>query len=145
MFGHILIPIDGSTLSAAAADKAMAFAKEIGAKVTVVTVIEPFNALLMRADALSGVDATIEREARDAATRFLKEATLMAGSHGIKCETHVLESNAPHQVIVAFAIEQKCDLIAMASHGRRGISALILGSETLKVLTTSKIPVLVYR
>lgn len=145
MYNHILIPTDGSPLSTVAIEKSIDFARETGAKTTVVTVVEPSHAFTSDADQLSKTRADFERQAREQAAGYLTVAELKAKALGVPCETLQIESDQPYQAIIDAAAQRGCDLIAMASHGRRGLGAIILGSETVKVLTHSKIPVLVYR
>jgi nucleotide-binding universal stress UspA family protein len=145
MYTNILMPTDGSPLSTITVEKGMAFARDAGAKVTVLTVTEPFHIFSTEVEQLSDTHAQYERHARQVAADYLADAEHKAKAFGVPCDTVHLESDQPYQAIIDTANERGCDLIAMASHGRRGVSALILGSETLKVLTHSKIPVLVYR
>lgn len=145
MFQHILVPSDGSLLSAAAVDKALDLAREIGAKVTVLTAVEPFHVLSMNSKQLADTRATYERHAKAEAARYLAEAEHKAKGLGVQCQVVQLEHEQPYKAIIETAKKSGCDLIAMASHGRRGVSALVIGSETTKVLTHSSIPVLVYR
>ncbi|QCI67613.1 universal stress protein [Phreatobacter stygius] len=145
MYHHILIPTDGSPLSAMAVDKSIAFAQETGAGVTVLTVVEPFHIFSAEAEQLASSRAEYRRHAREAAANRLADAELKARERGVPCSAIQVEHDHPYQAIIDTAAEKGCDLIAMASHGRRGVSALVLGSETVKVLTHSKTPVLVYR
>ena len=145
MFQHVLVPSDGSLLSAATVDKALDLAREIGAKVTVLTVVEPFHVLSTDSGQLADTRATYERHAKADAARYLAEAERKAKSLGVQCQVVQLEHEQPYKAIIETAKKSGCDLIAMASHGRRGVSALVIGSETTKVLTHSSIPVLVYR
>src|SRR6516225_2692660 len=120
MHTHILIPTDGSDLSDEAIQYGTALAKAVNAKVTGVTVFTPFHFLSV-------------------------EPEMVADAAGVSCEVVHVEHEHPYKAIIDVANNKACDLIVMASHGRRGISAIVLGSETLKVLTHSTIPVLVYR
>ena len=140
MFRHILIPTDGSLLSTAAIDSGMAFARACGARVTVLAVIEPVKAWW--GEAHGGPGAVVAAEDR---VSYLDEAGRRAREAGVPCALVQVEHDHPYQAIIDTAAQAGCDLIAMASHGRRGVAALVLGSETTKVLTHSKIPVLVYR
>ena len=144
MYHHILIPTDGSPLSASAVEKGVALAKTLGAKVTALTVMEPFPVLR---GAPQSYDAPAEytRHAHAQAERHLAEAEQQAKLVGVPCEVVKVEHGQPYEAIIETAGARGCDLITMASHGRRGISALILGSETMKVLMHSKLPVLIYR
>lgn len=145
MFSHILVATDGSLLSEAAVEKAINLAREAGAKVTVVTATEPFHVMATDSKQLADTKATYERHIKSVAARYLGEAERKAKAQGVQCHVVQVEHDHPYQAIIDTAKQVGCDLIAMASHGRRGVSALVLGSETIKVLTHSSIPVLVYR
>jgi nucleotide-binding universal stress UspA family protein len=145
MFQHVLIPTDGSMLSESALDKAMNLAREEGAKVTVVTATEPFHVFSGDSKQLAETRASYQKHMKAEAARHLADAERKAKSLGLQCTVLQVEGQHPYQAIIDAAKKQGCDLIAMASHGRRGVSALVLGSETTKVLTHSSIPVLVYR
>lgn len=144
MFKHILLPTDGSELSDAALQAGLKFCKEIGAKATVLTITLPFpNSPL---GALAGnVQGAYETEMRKTAEARLASAKQMADAAGVRCDTLSDSHWQPYQAIVSAAESAKCDAIFMASHGRRGVVGLLLGSETQKVLTHSKLPVIVYR
>ncbi len=145
MFKHILIPTDGSPLSGAAVDKSVALARDAGAKVTFLCVTEPFHVFSTGADQLESSRASYDTHARAVATAYLDNAARKARAQGVASETVQQEDDSPHQAIIDAATARGCDLIAMASHGRKGMAALVLGSVTTKVLTHSAIPVLVYR
>jgi nucleotide-binding universal stress UspA family protein len=145
MFQHILVATDGSLLSKSAVDKAMNLAREIGAKVTVLTATEPFHVIAIDSQQLSDTREAYERHVKAEAARYLEEAERNAKAQGVQCRVVQVEHEQPYRAIIDKAKELGCDLIAMASHGRRGVSALVLGSVTNKVLTHSSIPVLVYR
>jgi nucleotide-binding universal stress UspA family protein len=147
MFKNILVPTDGSDLAAKAVEQAVLFAKEIGAKITAVTVTEPFPAHLASVASNELEYAPIEyiNHARAYAETVLGTVSAAANSAGVACEVLHVEHGQIYQAIIDAASARNCDLIVMASHGRRGVSAVVLGSETVKVLTHSKIPVLVYR
>ncbi|HRN61035.1 MAG TPA: universal stress protein [Luteimonas sp.] len=145
MYAHLLVPTDGSPLSAHAVDEALAFAKSLKAKVTFCTAIEPFHIIAYMPEQIVETRDAYERHAREEADRRLQEAVAKAQAQGVACETVASVADDPYQAIIETANERGCDLIAMASHGRRGVKALVLGSVTAKVLTHSTIPVLVYR
>jgi nucleotide-binding universal stress UspA family protein len=145
MYHHILIPTDGSPLSTVAVEHSMDFARDADAKVTVLTVVSPFHAFSADASQLANTRAEYERRAGTQAAEILTDAQLKARARGVRCDVVQLQSDSPYEAIINTAEKSGCDLIAMASHGRRGVAAIVLGSETLKVLTHSKIPVLVYR
>jgi nucleotide-binding universal stress UspA family protein len=145
MYKNILIPTDGSDLAAKAVEHGVAFAKEISAKITALTVTEPFAAFAVAPSQLEYTRAEYNKQAEAYAEQALAAVAAAGELAGIACETHHVERNHVYQAIIDTATANGCDLILMASHGRRGMSAIILGSETVKVLTHSKIPVLVYR
>jgi nucleotide-binding universal stress UspA family protein len=147
MFKHILLPTDGSPLSARAIAAGVALAKLSGARVTALFVAPPATPLVfehflpVRYMTPEDHAAQIAREAAHA----LGEVEKAAKAAGVTCETKQLVSDYPADAIVKTATKGKCDLIVMASHGRTGVSSLLLGSETHKVLTHAKVPVLVHR
>ena len=141
MYRHILIPTDGSELAEHGLAHGLALAKSLGAKVTVIFVLEPFSELTGPAF-LEALTKYIELRKEQAASA-LDRAAKAAKEAGVSCETLQVESGQPHQAIIATAEDKGCDLIAMSSHGRSGLSMLLIGSVTNKVLTLAKIPVLV--
>ena len=145
MYTHILIPTDGSELSDKAVRHGIALAKRIEAKVTALTVLTPFRVFTMNAQLIEDTPAQYEARMQRHAERILGSVAQLAEAAGVACETVRFEHEHPYQAIIGTAASRGCDLIVMASHGRRGISAIVLGSETVKVLTHSKIPVLVHR
>ena len=145
MYKNVLIPTDGSDLAAKAVEHGVAFAKEIGAKVTAVTVTEPFAVFALAPSQLEFTRDGYKRHADAYAEQTLGAVAAAAKQAGIACETLHIEREHVYEAIIDTASTKGCDLIVVASHGRRGVSAVVLGSETVKVLTHSKIPVLVYR
>ncbi|KAF1684645.1 universal stress protein [Pseudoxanthomonas broegbernensis] len=145
MYKHLLVPTDGSPLSDTAVDQALALARALDAKVTLFTAVEPFQVFAYLPEQVAETRDAYERHARAAAARRLEQAAQKAAAAGVAHASAVADSADPHESIIATAKEKGCDLIAMASHGRRGVKALVLGSVTAKVLTYSNIPVLVYR
>jgi nucleotide-binding universal stress UspA family protein len=145
MYKHILIPTDGSDLSDMAVRQGMALAKSIDAKVTAVTVSPPFPTYAIEPLMLTETPEQYRRECEAAAERYLATVREVARVSGVPCDVVHVESSYPYEAIIETARTRGCDLIFMASHGRRGMSALVLGSETTKVLTHTKIPVLVCR
>lgn len=149
MFQHLLVPVDGSELSANTADRAITFAKETGAQITFFFAKPEYPLAFYGEGAL--IDPTTPERfaemAEEQADEILSEAEAKskAAAQGVKVASLSLTNAAPWEGIIAAAQQVGADLIFMASHGRRGISGLLLGSETQKVLTHSKIPVLVYR
>jgi nucleotide-binding universal stress UspA family protein len=145
MFKHILIPTDGSDLSRKAILYGAQLAKESGAKVTGLTVTEPYQAAGMDAVFVPVDLGDYEEQSRVLSEKAIEQVKMAAQAAGVSCETIREVHDQPYRAIIDAALALGCDLIVMASHGRRGISALLLGSETAKVLTHSTIPVLVYR
>ena len=145
MFKHILIPTDGSDLSRKAMLYGMKLAKLANAKVTALTVRAPYSVSSIDVIGVVGSSEEYDEETRQAAARALTQVSMAGEAEGLKVETLQEVNDQPYRAIIECARANKCDLIVMASHGRRGVSALLLGSETTKVLTHSKIPVLVYR
>lgn len=145
MYKHILIPTDGSELAAKAVNHGIAFAKSIGAKITVLTTTEPFLVFSTDPKMITDTAPVYKRHAAEFAAKTLDAVAKSAKAAGVPCETIHLEQGFPYEGIIKTANMKGCDLILMASHGRNGVSAVVLGSETVKVLTHCKIPVLVYR
>jgi nucleotide-binding universal stress UspA family protein len=147
MFKHILIPTDGSELSDLAVTKGSHFASEIGAKVTLFFAKPGFPVAYFGEGALIDpiTPSQFAEMADQQAGKVLQAAVLVCAKAGVTCDTATETSDVPYEAIIEVAQKRGCDLIFMASHGRRGISGLLLGSETNKVLTHSQIPVLVYR
>jgi nucleotide-binding universal stress UspA family protein len=144
MYKRILISTDGSDISNKAVKAAVDMAKALGAELFAISVKEPFPY-----SAISEMQPVPPQEFFDAQERIaaerVKAVVGTAEKGGVKCHAHTVEALHPWEAILDHAKTQKCDLIAMASHGRSGLSALLLGSETQKVLTHSSIPVLVIK
>ena len=145
MFKHILFPTDGSELSEKAIRTTVALAKSMSASVTGLTVSEPFHVLATDPVMVTDTEDVYRARCEKRAKQYLDAIKKAAESAGVVFAGLHLFSDQPYTAIISTASAQGCDLICMASHGRRGISALVLGSETVKVLTHSKIPVLVWR
>ena len=144
MYKHLLVPTDGSKLSDQAVKEASALASTLGAKVTLFHVA-PMQIWPVYAESALVVqysEADFRVETRRNAELVLEKAAKRAG---MPVATQFVLSDLPHDAIVKAAAKFKCDLIVMASHGRRGLSGFLLGSETQKVLTHSRVPVLVVR
>jgi len=144
MYQRILFPTDGSVISSKALQQALDLAKLAGAELLVLSVKEPYPY-----SALSEVQPVAPQAYFDATERLasahVKAALAAAAAAGVKASGATVEAVHAWEAILDHAKETACDLVVMASHGRRGISALLLGSETQKVLTHSTIPVLVVR
>lgn len=147
MFKNILVPTDGSQLSADTAQRAISFAKETGAKIVFFFAKPEYPVAFYGEGAL--IDPTTPEQFADMAEKQAREildaCEAMARESGVSASSVCVTSDVPYEAIIEAANSAGCDLIFMASHGRKGISGLLLGSETQKVLTHSRIPVLVYR
>jgi nucleotide-binding universal stress UspA family protein len=145
MYKHILIPTDGSDLSEKAIKQGLALAKSIGAKVTAITVSQTFHTFSVDPVIVTDTPKQYQKNCDARAERYLSIAKNVAKAASVPYEgIHVMHDH-PYEAIVGAAKDKGCDLICMASHGRKGMSAIVLGSETVKVLTHSKIPTLVCR
>ncbi len=144
MFKRILVPTDGSEITAKAVQTAAAMARLTGASLTALSVKEPFPY-----SAISEMQPVPPQEFYDAQERIaserVKTAVDAAKAAGVACEGFTVEALHAWEAILEHTKTQNCDLIVMASHGRRGLSAMLLGSETQKVLTHSTVPVLVVK
>jgi nucleotide-binding universal stress UspA family protein len=145
LYSNILIPTDGSELAGKAVQHGIALAQQIGAKVTALTVLPPFHVFTADTQMLEDTPAQYKARMQQHAEKTLGAVADAAQAAGVACEIVHVEREHPYRAIIDTADAKGCDLIVMASHGRHGISAVILGSETVKVLTHSKIPVLVHR
>jgi nucleotide-binding universal stress UspA family protein len=145
MYANILIATDGSELAGKAVQHGIALAKRIGAKTTALTVLPPFHMITSDTQMLTDTPAEYKSSMNQHAEKTLGAVAHLAKAAGVPCELVHVEHEHPYQGIIDTAKSKGCDLIVMASHGRRGIAAIVLGSETVKVLTHSKIPVLVHR
>jgi nucleotide-binding universal stress UspA family protein len=145
VYKHILVPTDGSKLSLKAAREAARLAAPLKARITALYVIPPFSP----PSGGEGIAFRLQHVVREYEEGMRKQAdealAKVAAAAGRACERSAVVHPNPWEAIISSAKSRKCDLIVMASHGRRGLSALLLGSETQKVLTHSKTPVLVCR
>ena len=148
MYKHILVPTDGSRLSVKAVKAAVQLAKTLGAKVTGLYVIPPYVPP-MYGEAVVYVPEVSPKRYKELSEKEARKALaaieVEAQTAGVPCKAASITADQAWQGIIRSARAKKCDLIVMASHGRRGLTGLLLGSETTKVLTHSKIPVLVCR
>ena len=147
MFKQILVPTDGSQLSQDAARSAVSFAKNMGAGITAFYAKKEYPVRLFVEDALikTITPEEFDRETEKEAQNILGFVEKLCHEAGVEYKKSTQTSNSIYSAIIETAAKMNCDLIFMASHGRRGVDSLLLGSETSKVLTHSKIPVLVYR
>ncbi|HKA42171.1 MAG TPA: universal stress protein [Burkholderiales bacterium] len=145
MYKHVLLPIDGSSLSELAVSNGLQFAKAIGARVTAFYAAPERQPESLEHCWVDVQMPTLEDVGAAEAQQYLAAIASKAKDAGVPCETLSLEHASPHQAIIHAAQVRGCDLIIMASHGRKGITGDLVGSETARVITNCKIPVLVYR
>jgi len=145
MYKHILFPTDGEAPSVAAIAACVALAKDAGALLTVLHVRTPFHFLSAHPAVLSDTPRAYAVHSQQRAEACLEQVAAACRAQGVAHETVSVEHELPSRAIVDVARERGCDLVAMASHGRRGVQALFIGSETQKVLASSPVPVLVFR
>jgi nucleotide-binding universal stress UspA family protein len=145
MFKHLLIATDGSPLSEQAGRRAVALAKALGAQATGLTVSLPFRVFTADYVMVNETEDAYNRECRNQAAGYLASIEKEASAAKVAWEEIHVFHEQPHAAIIEVAQQRGCDLICMASHGRSGLTALVVGSVTMKVLTHSRIPVLVWR
>jgi nucleotide-binding universal stress UspA family protein len=145
VYTNILIPTDGSELSVKAVEHGIALARRLDSRVTLLTVSPPFHVLTTDVQMIEDTRVIYTARMQAEAATILGAATLVAQSAGVPCATVHAEHAHPYQAIIDTAETKGCDLIVMASHGRHGAAAILIGSETAKVLTHCRIPVLVHR
>jgi len=145
MYKRILLPTDGSEASRRAILAGIDFAKDMGAEVVGLTVTPEFHTITADTEMLEDTPEQYASASRKRGERFLDEILAAARDAGVPCTCELAVSDSPYEAIIGTARQKGCDLIIMASHGRRGVKALLLGSETQKVLVHSAIPVLVHR
>jgi nucleotide-binding universal stress UspA family protein len=145
MYKRILIPTDGSKLSDKAIKEGVKLAKTLGARVTGFIATPRFRVVTVDPLMMTDTPQQYQRHSKKLAAKALDVVKRAAQSAGVRCDTTHVTADHPYDAIIRAARRNRCDLILMASHGRKGVSGFLLGSETMKVLTHSKIPVLVCR
>ena len=145
MYKHVLIPTDGSELSREAIDHGVALAKALNSKVTAVTVSTPFHTFAVEPSMVTDTPEHYKKRVGSQTAKYLEVVKDAAAAASVTCDVVHVEHDDPYKAIIDTAEKRGCDVIVMASHGRRGVAAIVLGSETVKVLTHSAIPVLVFR
>jgi nucleotide-binding universal stress UspA family protein len=148
MYKHIMLPTDGSRLSGKAIKQCLALARAVGAKITAINVIPEYQMAMDEGFVLPAsimLKKRFEQETMRRSMAILAAVQSAAQTAGVACNGVTLSSARPYEAIIKQAKKARCDLIVMASHGRKGLASILLGSETAKVLTHSKIPVLVIR
>jgi len=149
MFRHVLVPIDGSDLSKAAVKHAVCFAKDVKGRVTFLYVMKDYHVSALHSEQdEENIDPIAPNDFTDAmrthADRILQSARAEAEADGVQVDSIAVTHDEPHKAIIEVALKRNADVIFMASHSRRGLANLLLGSVTQKELSNSKIPVLVY-
>jgi nucleotide-binding universal stress UspA family protein len=148
MFSHILVPTDGSALSINAAHEAAKLAKLCNAKLTVIKVSPTYRQLYAEGYVVPTVNAVRQRweeQETEDARKVLQNVCAEAGKSGVQCDSLHVFGDAPYEAIIEAADKNGCDVIAMGSHGHGGVKQFLIGSETTRVLSHTKIPVVVYR
>lgn len=145
MFKHILLPTDGSELSEKAIQEGIRLAQSLGAKVTGLCIMPEKHPFFYETEIPAEALEQIAKQTKEAGKVYLSVIEKKAREAGLACEVVYEVTDYVYEAIIRVADRMGCDLIMMASHGRRGVKAFIIGSETQKVLTHSKIPVLVFR
>lgn len=147
MFKHILVPTDGTVLSLRAAKNAVRFAKAHGASITAFYAAPEYHPNIAGDSVpVNFVPLSVfEKQVRKTADKYVGQVKKLAAVGGVPCTGMYASGDSPYREIIKAAKARKCDLIFMASHGRRGIAGMLIGSETNKVLTHCKLPVVVYR
>ena len=145
MLDNVLIPTDGTELSLDAARFGAGLAAKMGAKITAVHVTTPAEAIMVGEVAVVRDRLTYEKKAAEEAKRHLEAVAALAKAAGVACEQVHVRDALPWHGILETAKERRADMIVIASHGRRGLSAMLIGSETQKVVNHSHIPVVIYR
>lgn len=145
MFKNILLPTDGSPAAESAVHACIRFAQQTGASITAVHVMPVLHMFTYEPGVTESVHEQVRKDREMHSKKYLDLVEQRALAAGVPCKSMLVTSDYPYEAIIDVARTRHCDLIAMASHGRKGIKGLLLGSETQKVLTHSAIPVLVFR
>jgi nucleotide-binding universal stress UspA family protein len=147
MFKKILVPTDGSALSEKAIHAAVEFAQTNGSEIIAVSVAEPYvyNTFAEGSSIIQVAPEAHDEKMQELAQKHVEKVANLAQARGVPCKTVVALSFSPYEEIVQAATDFHCDVIFMASHGRKGLNKLFVGSETQKVLAHSTLPVLVFR
>jgi nucleotide-binding universal stress UspA family protein len=145
MHNHLLIAIDGSDIAFEALKEGVGLAKKLGARITIVTVTEPWQSVMVGGTGVGFPLDDYDKANMEWASKTLSEGKTIAEEAGLKAETVHVKDSYPADGIIATAEQRDCDLIVMASHGRRGFSRLLLGSQANEIVTHSTVPVLIWR
>lgn len=144
MYKHLLLPTDGSPACETAIRQGIRFAKEANAQVTSVHVTPHFHVMTYHSEMLEDTREQFTKDSKTQAIKYLAIVEKIAKEAGVPCDTQHMVSDHTYEALLKAADDKGCDLIAMASHGRKGLKSVLLGSETQRVLTHSKLPVLVF-
>ncbi len=145
MFKHILLPTDGSLTAEPVIRKCVTFAREIGARITGLYVVPEFHVFAYEPGIVTDTAEQYKKDSEARARQILAVIELEAKEQGVPCDAVFVYGDDPYDTIIHAAQERDADLVCMASHGRRGVKGVLLGSVTQQVLTHCQIPVLVYR
>lgn len=145
MFKHILLPTDGSLTAEPVIRKCVAFAKEIGARITALYVVPEFHVFALEPGIVTDTAEQYKADSEVRARQILAVIELEAQEQGVSCDAVFIYGDDAYDTIIHVAQDRGADLVCMASHGRRGVKGVLLGSVTQQVLTHCQIPVLVYR
>jgi nucleotide-binding universal stress UspA family protein len=145
MYRHILIAVDGSDYAARAAEHGLALAAAVGAPATVITVTPTWKAIGLSELALGYTEDKYAERAKAFGDKCLESVLAAAADLEVPCNTVQVIHDRPYEAIVDAAAQAGCDLIVVGSHGRQGAARMLLGSQASRVITLSKVPVLVYR
>lgn len=145
MFKHVLLPTDGSSASDTAVRMGVQLARTVNAKVTGFHVMPEFHVFTYKTEMLEDTKREFAKDSKAHAAQYLSVIETAAKAAGVTCDVASVTHDHPYEAIIRAAKQRGCDLIVMASHGRKGVQAVLLGSETQKVMTHSHIPVLVCR
>jgi nucleotide-binding universal stress UspA family protein len=145
VFKHILFPTDGSRAAQSAAHACIAFAAQVGARVTAVHVVSPLTLFTFEPVITDKARQAWQQNTAASVRACLEPVAQLARAARVPCATVVVESDEPYEAMLECARDHGCDLVLMASHGRKGVRGTLLGGQTQKLLTHSAIPVMVYR
>jgi nucleotide-binding universal stress UspA family protein len=145
MYKHILVATDGSELAMRAVSHALALGKAMNSRVTTMTVTEPWEAVVIAEASIILPPVDYDKAVAAQSEQILAVVRDMADAQEVACDTVHVQNRSPAEGIIQIAQDRGCDLIVIASHGRRGVSRLILGSVANEVMTLSKVPVLIVR
>ena len=145
MYKHIMIATDGSEIAAKAVSRGVNLAKALGARLSAVTVTEPYETIVQVETMAAILPGDYNKRCEESANRILSTVTSAANTAGIECNVIHEKNGLPYEGVIEAAEKAGADLIVLGSHGRRGIEGFLIGSQANKLLTHTKIPALVVR